>query len=110
MSSWLILVVAGLFEMAWVIGLKYTVGFSRLWPSVFTLVAMTLSVWLLGIAVKSLPIGTAYSVWVGIGVFGAAVFGVILFKEPLHTSRVFFLVLLIIAIVGLKLTNQTPAS
>ncbi len=109
MSSWLILVVAGLFEMTWVIGLKYTVGFSRFWPSAFTLIAMALSVWLLGIAVKSLPIGTAYSVWVGIGVLGATVFGVILLKEPLPASRIFFLVLLVVSVVGLKLTTTTTA-
>jgi len=106
MSSWLILIVAGLFEMAWVVGLKYTEGFTRLMPSLLTAGAMAASVWLLSIAVKALPIGTAYAVWVGIGVLGAAVCGVILFKEPLHTSRVFFLALLLVAIVGLKLTAQ----
>lgn len=106
MSNWLILVVAGVFEMAWVIGLKYSEGFSRLWPSTLTLGAMAVSMWLLGIAVKTLPIGTAYAVWVGIGILGATIFGVVLFDEPLHAGRIALLALLLISIVGLKLTAQ----
>ena len=102
--AWLILVLAGLFEVAWAIGLKYTDGFTRLWPSVFTLVTLAISMALLAHAARTLPIGTAYAVWVGIGAFGAAVLGVALFGEPLTAPRVVFLALLLIAIVGLKLT------
>jgi quaternary ammonium compound-resistance protein SugE len=103
--AWLYLFVAGLFEIGWAIGLKYTDGFSRLVPSVLTGIAMLASVALLGIAARSLPIGTAYAVWVGIGAFGAAVLGIVLFGESQNFWRLFFLGLLLVAVIGLKLTH-----
>ena len=102
--SWLILVVAGLFEVVWAVGLKYTHGFTRLLPSVVTGAAMVASMWLLSIATKALPIGTAYAVWVGIGATGAAILGVFLFREPVTAGRVVCLVLLVVSIIGLKMT------
>jgi quaternary ammonium compound-resistance protein SugE len=104
--SWAILVVAGLFEVGWAIGLKYTEGFTRLWPTVWTVVAMIMSLWLLGIAVKSLPIGTAYSIWVGVGTVGAVVLGIVLFEEPANAARLISVALIIAGIVGLKLTTS----
>lgn len=100
--AWLLLVVAGLMEIGWAIGLKYTDGFTKLWPSVGTIVALTASMFLLGLAVRTLPIGTAYAVWVGIGAAGTAILGMIVLGEPATASRVFFLALLVVAIVGLK--------
>ena len=85
--AWVLLVVAGLLEVGWAIGLKYTEGFTRMWPSVFTIAAMVLSVVLLGIAMKSLPVGTSYAVWVGVGAIGTAILGMILFGEPATASR-----------------------
>ncbi len=102
--SWFKLVIAGLFEVAWAIGLKYTHGFSRPLPSLLTASAIVLSMWLLADAAKTIPIGTAYAVWVGIGATGAAIFGVALFGEPLTLARGVFLALLVLAIVGLKAT------
>jgi quaternary ammonium compound-resistance protein SugE len=99
---WLILIIAGLFEVCWAVGLKYTDGFRRPWPSLFVLVALAISMGLLGWAARTLPIGTAYAVWVGIGALGAAILGIFLFKEPATPQRLFFLALLLIAIVGLK--------
>jgi len=104
-KAWLLLVVAGLFEVCWAVGLKYTEGFTRLWPSVFTIVTLVISMLLLAKATQSLPIGTAYAVWVGIGSVGAALLGIFLFKEPLTLARGFFLLLLLVSIVGLKLTH-----
>ena len=104
-AAWLVLFVAGLFETAWAIGLKYADGFTRLWPSVFTVAALAVSMVLLALAVRVLPIGTAYAVWVGIGALGAAVLGVLLFQEPLTPARAGFLLLLLVSIVGLRLTN-----
>ncbi|NOK22290.1 quaternary ammonium compound efflux SMR transporter SugE [Corallococcus carmarthensis] len=106
-SSWIILIFAGLLEVAWTLGLKYTQGFTRPIPSVLTAAAIVASMGLLGIAVKQLPIGTAYAVWVGIGAFGAAVAGMVLFHEPATPARLFFLGLMIVAIVGLKFTSGT---
>ncbi|UQA63757.1 quaternary ammonium compound efflux SMR transporter SugE [Polyangium aurulentum] len=103
--AWVILVVAGLLETCWAIGLKYTKGFTQLWPSVFTIVTLAGSMYLLATAVKTLPIGTAYAVWVGIGAFGAAIAGIFLLNEPVTPGRIVFLVLLIIAILGLKFTS-----
>jgi quaternary ammonium compound-resistance protein SugE len=100
---WIILFVAGLFEVAWAIGLKYTEGFSKLWPSVFTIACMIISMALLAYAVKQLPIGTAYAVWTGIGAIGTAVFGIILFDESKELIRIFFIFLIIAGIVGLKI-------
>ena len=102
--SWIILVIAGLFEIGWAIGLKYTQGFTRLWPTLGTVGAMVISVGLLGVAMRELPVGTAYAVWVGIGAFGAVVLGIVLFGEPATAARLGFLGLLVISILGLKLT------
>jgi quaternary ammonium compound-resistance protein SugE len=103
--TWVILLIAGLFEVAWAIGLKYTEGFTRLWPSVATIVAMVLSVWLLGVAMKSLPVGTAYAVWVGVGAVGTVILGIALFNEPASTARLISVALIIAGIVGLKLAS-----
>lgn len=103
--NWLILVLAGLFEIAWAIGLKYTDGFTRLWPSVATLVAMVISVGLLGLAMKSLPVGTAYAVWVGVGAVGTAILGIVLFNESANIGRIVSLMLIVAGIVGLKLAT-----
>jgi quaternary ammonium compound-resistance protein SugE len=103
--AWLLLMVAGILEVGWAIGLKYTEGFTRLWPSVFTLAAMTLSVVLLGIAMKSLPVGTSYAVWVGVGAVGTAILGMVLFAEPATAGRLVSLGLIVAGIVGLKLAS-----
>ena len=100
--AWLYLFIAGLFEMAWAIGLKYTEGFSRLWPSLATVVAMALSLGLLGLALKTLPVGTAYAVWTGIGAVGTAVLGIYLFGDPATAPRLVCIGLIVIGIVGLK--------
>jgi quaternary ammonium compound-resistance protein SugE len=102
---WLLVTVAGLCEVGWAIGLKYTAGFTRLGPSAATLLTMTLSVILLGLATKSLPIGTAYAVWVGIGSAGTAILGMILFGESTHWPRLACLGLIVIGSVGLKLVS-----
>ena len=103
--AWVLLIVAGLLEVGWAIGLKYTEGFTRLWPSVFTIVAMTLSVVLLGIAMRSLPVGTSYAVWVGVGAVGTAILGMVLFAEPATAGRIISLALIVAGIVGLKLAT-----
>lgn len=105
--AWLILFLAGMFEVVWAVGLKYTDGFTRLWPTVGTLVAMAASVWLLGIAMKSLPLGTAYSVWVGVGAIGTVIMGIVLFGESANALRMISVALILFGIVGLKLA--TPA-
>ena len=105
--AWVLLLVAGLLEVGWAIGLKYTEGFTRLWPSAFTLAAMIASVLLLGIAMKSLPVGTSYAVWVGVGAVGTAILGIVLFNEPANAGRLVSLGLILAGIVGLKLA--TPA-
>ncbi|MBL8415228.1 MAG: quaternary ammonium compound efflux SMR transporter SugE [Propionivibrio sp.] len=102
--NWAILLVAGLFEIGWAIGLKYTEGFSRLWPTVWTILSMVLSVGLLGVAMKTLPVGTAYAVWVGVGAIGTAILGIILFNEPANAARLASLALILAGIVGLKLS------
>jgi quaternary ammonium compound-resistance protein SugE len=102
--NWAILLVAGLFEIGWAIGLKYTEGFSRLWPTVWTILSMVLSVGLLGVAMKTLPVGTAYAVWVGVGAIGTALLGIILFNEPANTARLVSLALILAGIIGLKLS------
>ncbi|MGP1717551.1 MAG: quaternary ammonium compound efflux SMR transporter SugE [Methylophilus sp.] len=103
--TWLVLVVAGLFETAWAIGLKYTDGFSRFWPSFWTIVAMVISVWLLGLSVKTLPVGTAYAIWVGIGAVGTVILGIWLFNEPVSPLRIISLLLIVAGIIGLKLAS-----
>jgi quaternary ammonium compound-resistance protein SugE len=102
--AWLLLIVAGILEAGWAIGLKYTEGFTRLWPSLLTASAIAVSMILLSFAARTIPIGTAYAVWVGIGASGAAVLGMLLLGEPVSPSRVAFLALLVASIVGLKLT------
>jgi quaternary ammonium compound-resistance protein SugE len=102
---WIILVLAGLFEIGWAIGLKYTEGFTRLWPSVGTIAAMTISLGLLGVAMKSLPVGTAYAVWVGVGAVGTAILGIVLLGEPANAGRLVSLGLIVAGIVGLKLAS-----
>lgn len=103
--NWLILVTAGVFEVIWAIGLKYSDGLTRLWPSVGTLVAMVFSVVLLGIAMKSLPVGTAYAVWVGVGAVGTAILGIFLFEESANIGRLLSLGLIVAGIIGLKLST-----
>jgi quaternary ammonium compound-resistance protein SugE len=105
--SWVYLVVAGLLEVGWAVGLKYTAGFTRLWPSVFTLATMAGSVGLLGLALRALPLGTAYAIWTGIGTVGTAVFGMIMLGEPAGALRLLSIGLIVAGIVGLKLL--TPA-
>src|SRR5687768_2690027 len=106
MTAWILLIVAGLLETGWAIGLKYTDGFTRFWPSVLTIAGIIASMVLLSIAARTLPIGTAYAVWVGIGAGGAVVLGIILLGEPVTIARLFFLALLLAAIVGLKMTAE----
>lgn len=101
-APWFLLVIAGLLEVCWAIGLKYTDGFTKLLPSVFTIVTLAASMYLLARAAQVIPIGTAYGIWVGIGALGAAILGMILFKEPVSMARLFFLALLVISLVGLK--------
>jgi len=103
--NWIALLVAGLFEVVWAIGLKYTEGFTRFWPSAVTLAAMTASVLLLGWAMRSLPVGTAYAVWVGVGAVGTAILGIVLFGEAASMGRLVSLGLVIAGIVGLKLAS-----
>lgn len=103
--AWVILFLAGLFETGWAIGLKYTDGFTRLWPTVWTVFAMIVSLWLLGIAVKTLPVGTAYSVWVGVGAVGTVALGIALLDEPANTARLISVGLIIAGIIGLKLAS-----
>lgn len=102
--SWLILFVAGLFEIVWAIGLKYTDGFTRLLPSAATLIAAAISFGLLGLAMKTLPVGTAYSVWVGIGAAGTVLMGIVLFNEPVNALRIGSVVLIVLGVLGLKLS------
>ena len=105
--NWIILVLAGIFEIGWAIGLKYTEGFTRVWPTVGTVLAMMISLGLLGIAMKSLPVGTAYAVWVGVGAVGTAILGIVLLGEPANAGRLLSLGLILAGIIGLKLA--TPA-
>lgn len=102
---WAILILAGLCEIGWAVGLKYTDGFTRLWPSVGTVVSMIVSIVLLGLALKSLPLGTAYAVWTGIGILGTAVLGMVLFSESADPVRLACIGLIVVGIVGLKLTT-----
>lgn len=100
--AWIVLFVAGLFEVGWALGLRYAEGFTRLWPSVFTLFSMAASVLLLGLSLKTLPLGAAYAVWTGIGAIGTAAFGIILFAEPATALRLASMALILAGIVGLK--------
>lgn len=103
--SWIILVIAGLFEIGWAIGLKYTEGFSRLWPTVGTVAAMAISVGLLGVAMRDLPVGTAYAVWTGIGAVGTVILGIVLMGDPANAARLVCVGLILCGIIGLKLTS-----
>src|SRR4051794_7390983 len=101
--AWIYLVIAGLFEVGWAIGLKYTEGFTRLWPSLWTAVSMLVSISLLGLALKTLPVGTGYAVWTGIGAVGTAALGIYLFGEPATVLRLLSISLILSGIIGLKL-------
>lgn len=103
--AWVILFVAGLFEVAWVIGLKYSHGFTRPLPSLFTVVTLALSIFLLGWAIRTLPMGTAYPVWTGIGAIGTVIFGIVLFNEPGTTLRIACIAMILAGIIGLKATT-----
>lgn len=103
--AWIVLVIAGFFEVGWAIGLKYTEGFTRPLPTVLTAAAMVASLWLLGIAMKTLPVGTAYAVWVGVGALGTVLLGIVLLGEPANPGRLVSLALVLAGIVGLKLTS-----
>jgi quaternary ammonium compound-resistance protein SugE len=103
--AWGLLLLAGLFEVAWAIGLKYTEGYTRLWPTLGTIAAMVISVVLLGIAMKTLPVGTSYAVWVGVGAIGTAILGIVLFGEAADAGRLISLGLILAGIVGLKLAT-----
>ena len=103
--SWIILVIAGLFEIGWAIGLKYTEGFTRLWPSVGTVASMVISVGLLGVAMRDLPVGTAYAVWTGIGAVGTVILGIVLMGDPANAPRLVCVGLILAGIIGLKLTS-----
>ncbi|MCK8676630.1 DMT family transporter [Streptomyces lichenis] len=103
--AWVLLIVAGVLEVAWSIGMKFTDGFTRLWPSVLTGLGIVGSMVLLAQAAKTLPIGTAYGVWVGIGAAGTAVVGMLVLNEPVTAARIFFVCLLLVAVVGLKATS-----
>lgn len=106
--SWVYLFIAGLFEIGWVVGLKYTEGFTKLWPSVITIIGMILSFYFLSTAIKTIPIGTAYAVWTGIGAVGTAILGIILFGESKEIIRISFIMLIVIGIVGLKIFSKVP--
>ena len=101
--NWLMLFVAGLFEVAWAIGLKYTDGWTKLWPSLFTLAAMVVSFQLLSQSLKTIPVGTAYAIWTGIGAVGVAIFGILWFGEPRTALRIVCIALIVLGIVGLKM-------
>lgn len=105
--AWALLVLAGLFEIGWAIGLKYTDGFTRTWPSIATIAAMVISVVLLEQAMRSLPVGTSYAVWVGVGAVGTAILGIVLFGESTNPGRLVSLGLVVAGIIGLKLTTAT---
>ena len=103
--AWIYLFFAGLFEIGWAIGLKYAHGFTRLWPSLFTVAAMTVSLFLLGLALRALPLGTAYAIWTGIGTIGTAILGIVLFSEPAEALRLACIGMIAAGIIGLKLVS-----
>jgi quaternary ammonium compound-resistance protein SugE len=108
--AWVYLVLAGVLEVVWAVGLKYSEGFSKLWPSVITLVATVASFWLLALALKHLPLGTGYAIWVGIGAVGTAFVGMLIFKEPATVARLMCIGLIVAGIIGLKLTSGADAA
>ena len=103
--AWTILIIAGLFEIGWAIGLKYTEGFTRLWPSIWTAAAMIISLYLLAVALKSIPVGTGYAVLTGVGAVGTAILGIILFGDPANVARLLCITLIVAGIVGLKFAS-----
>ena len=103
--AWIYLFVAGIFETAWAIGLKYSAGFTRLGASIFTALAMAISLYLLALALRTLPVGTGYAVWTGIGTVGAAILGILLFNESREVTRILCILLIVAGIIGLKLTS-----
>ncbi len=107
--AWFILIIAGMFETVWAIALKYSEGFTKLWPSVLTAVAMALSVYLLAVALKSLPLGTAYTIWTGIGAVGTVIYGIMVFGESKDFLKILFVLMIVGGIVGLRsITKETP--
>lgn len=103
--SWIYLIIAGIFEVVWAISLKYSHGFTRLYPSLVTIIGMIISFYLLALATKTLPIGSAYAIWTGIGALGTVIFGIIFFNEPCNALRIIFIILLLVGIIGLKVTS-----
>ncbi len=103
--AWVILVIAGLLEVVWAVGLKYSEGLTRFWPSLITVVTLLLSFWLLALAMRSLPVGTAYGVWVGIGAVGTVIVGIMFLSEPAGIARLVSVALIISGIIGLKLSS-----
>ena len=103
--KWVYLVIAGIFEVGWAIGLKYSQGFTKTMPSILTLIGMVASFYFLSLSIKNLPIGTAYAIWTGIGTVGTVILGIILFKEPFDTIRMICIILIVSGIIGLKLTS-----
>jgi len=108
--AWVYLIVAALFECGWAIGLKYTDGFTRLWPSIFTIAAMIVSFELLSLAMKTIPVGTAYAIWTGIGAVGVAILGMVLFGESKDIARILCIVLIVSGVIGLKVFSGQHAS
>lgn len=102
--AWVYLLIAAGFEIGWAVGLKYTVGFTKLWPTIFTVTAMVISLSFLAFAVRTIPVGTGYAVWTGIGAVGTAMLGIFLFEEPLTVGRVVCLILIVGGVIGLKFT------
>jgi quaternary ammonium compound-resistance protein SugE len=105
--AWIYLFIAGIFEVVWAMGLKYTEGFTKLYPTLITIVGMIISFYFLSMAIKTLPIGTAYAIWTGIGAAGAVIMGIILFGEPKSLLKFFFVALILAGIIGLKVTSTT---
>ena len=105
--AWFLLVLAGLFEVCWAVGLKYTDGFTRPWPTVLTAASMIVSLVLLGLALRSIPLGTGYAIWTGIGTIGTVIFGIVYFAEPATAARIFCVLLILSGIVGLKHVSTT---
>ena len=103
--AWVYLLIAGVLEVQWAVTMKYTEGFSKLWPSVFCIVVMAASVYFLSLAQKTLPLGTSYAIWTGIGAVGATVFGIVLFNEPRDMARILCILLIVAGILGLKITS-----
>lgn len=104
--NWFILFIAGLLEAAWAIGMKYSDGFTKLYPSIFTIVTMALSVYLISVSLKTLPVGTAYSVWTGVGTVGTVILGIILYGESKEFIKLFFIFLIVVGIIGLRLFSE----